>query len=234
VHSASAVFRAASIAALVLGAGCQRGAEEPATNTATEVAREASPPDRAVSPFAQLYDDGVAFSAFLASADQRRETWHDNYERSALPAPTMERLRALSGAWRLLVVAEDWCGDSANTIPYLARLVEAAEGLEMRVIDSQAGRRLMEAYPTPDGRPATPTVLVLDGAGREVGCWVERPTALQEWFLANEDRLEDEDLYDRKYAWYDWDVGEHTAADLLDVLEGAAAGDVICPSRPRT
>jgi len=229
----------ALVALSVFCAACAPDANAGSAETAESGAAVTSPGPSAstssqpASPFAELYDRGLDFGDFLAAADQRRETWHNNYARSALDPETIDRVRALSGAWRLLVVAEDWCGDSANTIPYLARLVEAADGLNMKVIDSEVGRRLMEAYPTPDGRPATPTVLVLDEAGREVGCWLERPATLQDWFLSNEDRLADEDLFDRKYAWYDWDVGEHTVSDLVDVLEGAAAGEVVCPSRPR-
>ena len=209
--------------------GCAAEAAPPDTDQPADPppTADASLPMEA-SPFAPLFDQGIEFTEFLEDAERRRDTWHRNYENTLIEPGALERARALGGAWRLLVVAEDWCGDSANTIPYLARLVEAVDALEMRVVNSTVGRELMEAHRTPDGRGATPTVLVLDPEGRERGCWIERPGVLQDWWLGNEDRLEQSTLLDRKYSWYDFDAGEHTISDVLDVLEGAESGRIVC------
>ena len=45
-----------------------------------------------------------------------------------------QRLARAGRDLRLLVVAEDWCTDSANTIPYVARLAALA-GVELRILD---------------------------------------------------------------------------------------------------
>ena len=37
-----------------------------------------------------------------------------------------EKLRALRAKRHLLIVAEDWCSDSVNTVPYIARLIDGA------------------------------------------------------------------------------------------------------------
>lgn len=168
-----------------------------------------------------LYRGGVAFDQFLESADERREGWLRNYENGDPSEMALERARGIGAPARLLVVAEDWCGDSVNTIPYLARLVEAVQGLEMRIINSDIGADLMRHRPTPDGRPATPTVIALDSDYREIGSWVERPGSLQEWFLANEDELPRQELYGRKYAWYAEDAGSETVSDITALLERA-------------
>lgn len=179
-------------------------------------------------PYATLYDAGTPFGVFLKKADQRVETWQGNFAR-AVVAPELQARARAAGRYRLLVIAEDWCGDSANTIPYLARLVDQVPNLEMRIVDSSVGRPVMEAHRTPDGRAATPTVVVLDAAGAQVGCWVERPARLQTWFLENETRLERDVLYERKYAWYDEDAGASTVSDIVALLEGARAGRPLCP-----
>ena len=69
------------------------------------------------------------------------------------------------------------CSDSVNTIPFLAQLVAQVPQLDMRVISPTQGRQLMETRRTPDGRGATPTVIILDESGAEAGCWIERPAA---------------------------------------------------------
>lgn len=185
------------------------------------------------SPAAQstastLYESGVTFTEFLDAADRREDTWHGNFSAAEVPESLLERARAVGGSWRLLVVAEDWCGDSANTIPYVAHLSDLLDNVDLRVVDSEVGRAVMEAHPTPDGRAATPTVVLMDDQGSEVGCFVERPVELQAWFLEQEDRLDEDELYAQKYQWYDDDGGATTIREVVEMIEGAASGSTVC------
>src|SRR5688500_621170 len=76
--------------------------------------------------YSEHYAKGITFAAFLDKTESRRAQWHANYNDAAVTADMVTRMRALPGRRRLLVVAEDWCGDSVNTIPYLARLIDGA------------------------------------------------------------------------------------------------------------
>jgi hypothetical protein len=174
-----------------------------------------------------LYEAGRPFPEFLAAARSRREEWHLHYRAAQVPDSLLTRARAVQGTWYLLAVAEDWCGDSANTIPYLARLAERVDGLDMQVIDSRQGRGLMEAHRTPDGRPATPTVLLLDAGWNEVGSLVERPAPLMEWYQAHRADMSSDDLHEHIYEWYDRDRGASTLAQVIGMMETArSAGPV--------
>ncbi|MCZ6858050.1 MAG: thioredoxin family protein, partial [Gemmatimonadetes bacterium] len=154
--------------------------------------------------------------------------WNDHYANAQVPDALRTRVTALPGSWRLLVVAEDWCGDSANTIPYVAKLVDAAGNLDMRIINSTVGRAIMESHRTPDGRAATPTVILLTEHFEEAGCFVERPRHLQHWWLSNEDKLSRKDLLDQKYAWYAEDQGQETLEEIVAMIEAASGGDPVC------
>jgi hypothetical protein len=178
----------------------------------------------------ELWDDGVTFSDFLADADRRVEAWNENYERGRdLTPELLETARQIPGSWRLLVVAEDYCGDSANTVPYVAGLADALDNLDIRVVDSRAGSGVMDAFQTPDGRGATPTMVLLNDQGEPAGCLVEQPRPLQEWWLGEAKEIEDRDeRYDRKYAWYDEDAGASTTAEIVEIMAGAAAGTPVC------
>jgi hypothetical protein len=179
-----------------------------------------------------LYAGGVTWTDFLASANARRALWLENYEAGEPAADLIQRAREVGGTWRFLVVAVDSCSDSANTIPFLARLVEAVPGLDLRVVHPTAGRRLMEAHRTADGRAATPTVLLLDEAYVERGCFVERPRALRR-LLAERASLGDADRFEAKMEWYREDRGSETVKELVELLEAAAAGTVICERGPQ-
>jgi hypothetical protein len=182
---------------------------------------QAAPP--AELDYADVYAKGVTFAMFLDKAESRREEWHAHYNDAAVTPDLMTRMRALPERRRLLVVAEDWCGDSVNIVPYLARLVDAApERLDMRVVDSTAGRAVMEAHRTADGRAATPTIVVLGDDGRLLGAWTERPAALRAWL----DRQKagaatapsDEALHDRRMKWYADDAGKASVEETAAIL----------------
>src|SRR3954468_17220904 len=81
-----------------------------------------------------LYARAITFAEFLENARARRDEWRAHYNDATVSADLITRMRALPNKRRILVVAEDWCPDSANTVPYVARLVDGApERLEMRV-----------------------------------------------------------------------------------------------------
>lgn len=168
--------------------------------------------------YEDLWAAGVAYDDFLAGADGRRELWERNSARAAVAGPLLERARAVGGRWRLLVVASARCSDSVSTLPYLAALAAGVEGLELRIISPEAGRAVLAAHRTADGRGATPTVVVLDRQGAPAGVWIERPAALRAW-LAAEEGLSHDQLYDRKMGWYDEDAGGSAVREIVELLE---------------
>jgi len=176
--------------------------------------------------YAALYDQGVPFSTFLERAKSHRTEWMGNFERAKPDADAIARARALPERRKILVVAEDWCADSLNTVPYLAKLVEAApDRLELHVIDSTVGKGVMEANRTADGRSATPTIVVLGADSQRLGAWIERPAVLQKWFTEQKPLLPREELLDRKAKWYVEDAGKSTVNEIVTILEQAGHGD---------
>src|SRR5947207_6823703 len=69
-----------------------------------------------------LYAQGITFAEFLEKARARRDEWRAHYNAATVSPDLITRMRALPERRRILVVAEDYCLDSANTIPYIARL----------------------------------------------------------------------------------------------------------------
>lgn len=169
----------------------------------------------------------------LAEVERRRDDWAvADAAAGDLPDALLARARkavaAVPGPLRLLAISEDACIDSAHTIPHLMALADAVPGLEARLVDSSTGRAVMEAHPSPDGRAATPTVVLLDEAGAVRGCWVERPAPLQSWYLANPEGLGRTELYVAKTEWYEADGGAHVVREFVRILEAAASGTPLC------
>lgn len=198
------------------------------------IAGPVSPSRGAGTPFLndsthrELFERGVTFTEFLKRASARKEQWDRNYAAAAAPDALVARARAVGGSWKLLVVAVDGCSDSVNTIPYLARLAEQVPGIELRIVNSELGRSVMNAHRTPDGRAATPTIVLLDSNYEERGCWVERPADLQRWMIDNKGKVKDSELVDHKMAWYGTDKGTTTVGEVVAIIEAAAKGERLC------
>lgn len=171
----------------------------------------------------------TGFQDWLEGIEARRELWEANVEKARITEDAVRRLDALEGEWRLLVVAADWCQDSAWNVPALARLAEYSDALELRVLDADRGAGIMEARPTPDGRAATPTVVILDPEGEEVGCWIERPARQRDVYLRRLKPAEEgTDAYREAVrdflGWYAMDNGATALDEVVTLLEAAEAG----------
>jgi hypothetical protein len=182
--------------------------------------------------YAKLFQSGESFGDFLGNVKQRQELWHGNYGRAAVPDALLARATRITGTWNVLVVAVDSCSDSVSTIPYIAKLVESMPNVTLRIVDPKAGKEVMEAHRTPDNRAATPTVILLDSAFVERGCWIERPRELQARIARERKSDRDSTVFEGKMVWYDKDVGASTIAEFLEMLEKASRNEAACDAKP--
>ena len=175
------------------------------------------------STYRALYESGQMFADFVAAATARKEQWKGNYAKNVAPDALVTRASAAGSGWKLLVVTVPGCSDSVNSVPYLASFLDRVPSIEMRLINSTVGRSVMEAHRTPDGRGATPTVILLDDQFNERGCWIERPAALIA--LMNSGTS-----FEGKMAWYDRDLGASSLEEIVSMIEAAANGGKRCGS----
>lgn len=167
-----------------------------------------------------VYTQGTTFADFLENARAHRDEWRANYNDASVSPALVTRMRALPVKRHLLVVAEDWCLDSLNTVPYIARLVDGGpERLDMRVVNREIGKTVMEAHRTPDGRTATPTIAILGDDWGLIAAWTERPSSIQTWFLEKQKTTMQKPLHYELLAWYAKDAGKTTVLEIADLLE---------------
>ena len=97
------------------------------------------------------------------------------------------------------------------------------EKIELRVIGRAEGSRIQSEHLTPDGRRATPTIIVLDDTDAFIGAWVERPAELQKWFVENKPKVSSDELHQHLDDWYTSDAGKTTVSEVLAILNQPAA-----------
>jgi hypothetical protein len=161
------------------------------------------------------------FEEMLATAAQNVDLWTAVWRRASVPADFVRRVEGLGGAWHLLVLSEDWCGDAVNTVPVVAKLAELAPNVDLRVLARDENPDLMDSHLTGISR-SIPVVIALDDEFRERGWWGPRPAALQEWVLGPGRALDKDARYREVRTWYARDRGTTTLEEVVAMMERAA------------
>jgi hypothetical protein len=172
------------------------------------------------------FDAGLGFNAMLASATKNVELYRSLRARAAVPAEYAARIEATGRAWHLLVMSEDWCGDSVNILPWVDALAASSPRTEMRIIGRDDNLDLMDLHLT-DGRSrAIPIVILLDDTFAERSWWGPRPVELQGWFWSAEAQaLAKDERYKEMRVRYARDRGRAIMEELTVMIERAAAQD---------
>ena len=166
-----------------------------------------SPGTTTIGRLRDRFASAMTLDDWIERAKANQELWRAIRRRAHAPADIVKRLRSLPARRHLLVLTEDWCGDALNTLPFLARLVEAVPQLDLRILERDRNLDLMDAHLTGSAR-AIPVVMVLDEQYRGLGWWGSRPAALQKWVTSEEaQRLSKGDRYLEIRRWYARDHG---------------------------
>ena len=169
--------------------------------------------------FKTLWTNAFTFGDYLAASSEHKGLWEGVYRLARIPAWALISLPTGSER-KLLIIAEDWCGDASNTVPVLARWVEQVPGLELRIIRRDEHPDVMDRYLT-NGSRSIPMVIALDGSLREVGHWGPRPSELQAWVMTNRAIIPKAELYPQVRRWYAKDKGETTIREVLAAMQVA-------------
>ncbi len=169
----------------------------------------------------QRFTAGETFADFLTRPHQYRDLWNALYKRATVPEDLLARARKIQKPWHLLILSEDWCGDSINILPLVAKLMDAVPSLDLRILGRDANPDLMDAHLTGKSR-SIPVIMLLDENYVERSSWGPRPRPLQEWVMAHME-LPKADRYKEVRTWYARDHGVTSLTEILDMIDFAAS-----------
>lgn len=130
-------------------------------------------------------------------------------------------LAKIEGKYRFLVITEGWCGDAAQIVPVIHKIVSAApEKFELKLTLRDKNLPLIDAHLTNGGR-AIPVLLILDEAGNlALPKWGPRPAVLQslmaDW---KKEGVEMPELAEKLHGWYAKDKTLATQKELNELLK---------------
>ena len=173
------------------------------------------------------YCEGETFAEFLARPIKDHELWVALYKRVTIPIEISARVEALGGHWHLLVLSEDWCGDSVNIVPIIAKLAESVSNMDMRILARDENLDIMDTHLTGKSR-SIPIVILLNQKYQECGWWGPRPSELQRWVVEKGMQLPKAERYREVRTFYARDHGLTTMREIVAMLERC------CVQRPAT
>ena len=126
----------------------------------------------------ERFAQGMTFAAYLAQMRSNKERFEQRMAATELTSADREAMRARK--LKILVITEDWCGDALVGFPGLARLVEQAPDVEMRVFLRDANPDVMDQYLKRGLYRTIPVFVFFDEHMTELARFMERQDVVTE------------------------------------------------------
>ena len=149
---------------------------------------------------------------------QRMNRW----DKVAKVTPELEKtIVSISDPQVWVVITEAWCGDAAQSLPFIAKLAELNPLIKLKFVLRDENPELMDAYLT-EGARSIPILIGLSGdLSRELFVWGPRPEFLQDRLKAY--KLDPQNITSKEFAegthlWYARDKNKAIAEELTPLI----------------
>jgi hypothetical protein len=135
----------------------------------------------AVAPVTQeRFDQGLTYEQYKSQMTRNRDRLEANERDLKLSPDELAPFVKLRRPLKVLVIAEDWCGDVIANLPVLGRLAAESGKLDVRVFLRDQNLDLMDQYLNEGKYRSIPVFVVLGASFQEIGRFVERPKSVTE------------------------------------------------------
>ena len=140
---------------------------------------------------------------------------------TVLTAELSAAIKEIKGQYHFLVISEGWCGDAAQILPVIDKIVKDSRAhFKLKLILRDQHLEIMDQYLTNGGR-AIPALLVLDENNNLIlPKWGPRPAVLQgllaEW---KKEEIDYAIIAEKIHSWYAKDKTLTTQRELTVYLE---------------
>lgn len=126
-------------------------------------------------------------------------------------------LKSINEKQMWMVITENWCGDSAQNLLYIAKIAELNSNISLRIILRDSNLDIMDLYLT-NGSRSIPKLVSFNENIEEMFIWGPRPSEAQQLVLQlKSDNLSKEEINQKLHLWYGRDKGK-TIENELKVL----------------
>lgn len=136
-------------------------------------------------------------------------------------------LEKISTPQKWYVITEAWCGDSAQSLPAIARLAELNNNIDLNIIMRDYNTEIMQKYLS-NGSASIPKLFALDSQGNELFSWGPRPAEAQTILLnwkANPDGRTWVQFETELHSWYAKDKTHSLQNEFYEILKNQHTTD---------
>jgi hypothetical protein len=126
----------------------------------------------------ERFAQGLTFAQYLAQMRTNRERFEQRMADAPITPADREAIRGRK--LKVLVITEDWCGDALVGFPAVARLVEGAPDVELRVFLRDANPDVMDQYLKRGLYRTIPVIVFFDEQMNELARYMERQDVVTE------------------------------------------------------
>src|SRR5204862_3509226 len=119
------------------------------------------------------FDQGLTYEAYKAQMTRNRERLEENEGRVELRKEDVAAFRSLPRPVRVVVLAEDWCGDVIANLPVLVRLAKESGKLDVRIFLRVQNDDIMQRYLNKVQFKSIPVLVFFIEGFRDLGYWNE-------------------------------------------------------------
>ncbi len=118
-----------------------------------------------------------------------------------------------------MIITETWCGDSAQSIPILAKAASLNDKINLRIVLRDENLNIMDSYLT-NGSRSIPKLVAFDENDNELFQWGPRPQQAQNLMLKmKNDGVPKDEMNKQLHLWYAKDRGKEIEKELIELLK---------------
>ncbi len=131
-------------------------------------------------------------------------------------------IKKISSPQIWMVISEAWCGDSAQNLPYIAKIAEHNPLINLRIVLRDSNLDIMDLYLANGTSRSIPKLVAFDENGNELFQWGARPKEAQELVVRLKNQgMEKEKFLEELHLWYGRDRGRTLENELKGILQNS-------------
>lgn len=150
-----------------------------------------------------------------------------NYQRSSRILRThkindnlFHLIKQISSLQIWMLLTEDWCGDSAQNIPYIVKMAECNSMINLRILLRDQNTDIIDLYLSDSNSRSIPKLVAFNENGDELFQWGPRPKEAQELVRKlKSEGLSKEEYILQLHLWYGKNRRKNLELEFIQIIE---------------
>lgn len=133
----------------------------------------------------------------------------------------IEAVLSISTIQTWMIITESWCGDSAQSLPIIAKVAALNNKIKLRIVLRDENLEIMDRYLT-NGSRSIPKLVVFDENDNELFKWGPRPAYAQNLVKQlKEEGIDKSEINKQLHLWYVKNRGLEIENELLELIKNS-------------